>query len=168
MVVLPKIGQPVQAKHLRPISLGSAVCKVFSRVLLNRSLPYIGEAGSRQCSGQGRQANDYLFTVTRVMSLEREWRFGLGFVKLDLSKAFDRVSRDKLYSMIRARVGCNALSRCWWALLQETTAKLQTNWGQTSFGVKVGIKQGAVESPTLFSVLAELCYADTAQRFLLA
>ena len=47
MVMLPKISQPVLAKQLRPISLGSAVRKVFSRMLLNRSLPLIGEAGSK-------------------------------------------------------------------------------------------------------------------------
>ena len=88
VVVLPKIPQPMLTKQLRPISLGSAVCKVFSRMLLNRSLPLIGEAGSRQCAGQGRQASDYLFATTRLMALEREWRFGLSFVRLDLPKAF--------------------------------------------------------------------------------
>ena len=31
--------------------------------------------------------------------------------------------------------------------------------------MKAGIKQGAVESPSLFAVLAELCFAVALQRF---
>ena len=39
MVMLPKIRAPKAAKDLRPIAMGSAVCKLFSRMLLNRALP---------------------------------------------------------------------------------------------------------------------------------
>ena len=120
MIVLPKVAAPRQASEVRPISMGSAACKVFSRMLLEKALPLLGEAGTRQCAGAGRQASDYIFSVARLMSLEREWRFGLSFFKLDLSKAFDRVSRAKLYSMIRTRIGTTQACRCWWGLLQST------------------------------------------------
>ena len=89
MVVLPKVANPSQAKEVRPISMGSAASKLFSRVLLTRTLPILGEAGSRQCAGAGRQPCDYIFVAARTMSLEREWRFGLSWIKLDLAKAYD-------------------------------------------------------------------------------
>ncbi|CAE7455854.1 unnamed protein product, partial [Symbiodinium necroappetens] len=41
MVILAKVGTPTEAKHLRPISMGSAAGKLFSRMLLNRTLPFV-------------------------------------------------------------------------------------------------------------------------------
>ena len=43
MIIIPKITQPMKPKDLRPICLGSATSKLFSRMLLGRtppSLPY--------------------------------------------------------------------------------------------------------------------------------
>ena len=111
MVVLPKIKFPVEAKHVRPISLSSATCKLFSRMLLERCKCRLGDPGGRQCSGQGRQPADYIYTVHKLMHLEREWRMGLRWIKLDVSKAFDRVSRSRLMSMIEEKVGHNRLSK---------------------------------------------------------
>ena len=110
MVVLPKIRFPVEAKHVRPISLSSATCKLYSRMLLERCNERLGEPGGRQCSGKGRQPTDYIYTIRKLMHLEREWRMGLRWIKLDISKAFDRVSRRRLMSMIQEKVGHNRQS----------------------------------------------------------
>ena len=165
MIILPKIGQPKEAKQVRPISVGSAVCKVFSRLLLERSQPLLGEPSPTQCAGRGRQSCDYIFVVQRLMGLEREWRFGLNFIKLDVAKAFDRVSRTKLYSMLESKLGISHISRCWHALLQSTRAFLQTSWGLTEFPMKSGIKQGAVESPSLYSLISDACVREAARRY---
>ena len=48
MVNLFKISRPKLAKHVRPIRMGSSVSKLFSRVLLERSLPLLGQSGTRR------------------------------------------------------------------------------------------------------------------------
>ena len=42
MVVLAKIAQQEQAKHVRPISMGSAVNKLYARMFLERSKERLG------------------------------------------------------------------------------------------------------------------------------
>ena len=72
MVILAKVASPTEAKHLRPISMGSAAGKLFSRMLLNRTMPHVVARTHTQCAGVGRQSSDYLYTVWRVLMLERE------------------------------------------------------------------------------------------------
>ena len=86
-------------------------------------------------------------------------------MKLDLRKAFDKVSRVRLMAMIQQRMGLTWLSRAWNRLLQPTRAFLQTLWGSTEITMKSGIKQGAVESPCLFSLLADVCFEEASRRF---
>ena len=111
MVVLPKIRVPLEAKHVRPISLSSATCKLFSRMLLERCKDKLGEPGGRQCSGPGRQASDFVFTIHRLMHVEREWRLGMRWIKVDVQEAFDRVSRHRLMRMLLDKLGHNRLTK---------------------------------------------------------
>ena len=165
MIALAKISRPELVKQVRPISMGSAVSKLFARLLLEKSMLQLGQPTSRQCAGRGRQSTDYVFSMTRMMSLEREWKWGLKWIKIDLRKAFDKVSRVRLMKMIQQRLGLTWLSRAWYQLLQPTQAFLQTLWGSTDISMTSGIKQGAVESPCLFSLLSDVCFEEASRRF---
>ena len=90
MVVIPKVSYPTDPSDLRPLSMGSAAAKVFSRMLLARTEPLIRIQGPEQCSGKGRQCCDFVFVVSRLMQLEQEWKRGTCWLKVDLAKAFDR------------------------------------------------------------------------------
>ena len=74
------------------------------------------------------------------MHLEREWRMGLRWIKLDVSKAFDRVSRCRLMSMLEGKIGHNRLTKAWYELLRPTRSHLRTCWGNTTFEMKTGIR----------------------------
>ncbi|CAE7301394.1 Slc34a2, partial [Symbiodinium pilosum] len=129
-------------------------------------VPYrLGEPGGRQCSGQGRQPTDYIYTIHKLMHLEREWRLGLRWLKLDISKAFDRVSRGRLMRMLEEKIGHNRLSKAWYEMLKPTRSHLQTCWGATTFEMRTGIRQGAVESPMFFGMLAELCVQTASEKY---
>ena len=138
MVILPKISWPKLAKHVRPISMGSSVSKLLSRVLLERSLPLSGESGTRQCAGRGRQTADYLFSVIRPFSLEKEWRMGPQRFKLDISKAFERLDRRHLFRVLESKLGATEIARCWRGLLDTTVSHLQTPWQNSSSSVQTG------------------------------
>ena len=62
-------------------------------------------------------------------------------------------------------MGMGAEYRCWYNLLRNTDAVLQTDWGSTVIEMHDGIKQGAIESPAFFSFLAETCLHEAAHRF---
>ena len=165
MIILAKVGTPTEAKHLRPISMGSAVGKLFSRMLLNRTLPFVRARTHSQCAGVGRQSSDFLYSVWRVLMLEREWHAGACLLKLDIAKAFDSVDREQLLRKLQSRMGDCSEMRCWRALLQDGEAVLQSPWGTSMLGMTRGIKQGAVESPALFAMVAEVCLEEAAQRY---
>ena len=165
MVVIPKVPYPVTPADLRPLAMGSAASKVFARMLLSRTEQHISLRGPEQCSGKGRQACDFIFSVARAMQLEQEWKVGACWLKIDLAKAFDKVDRVALTSRLLDRMGMCAEYRCWYKLLQRTDALLQTGWDSSILHMQGGIKQGAVESPAFFSFLAECCLHETATRY---
>ena len=165
MVVIPKELFLVEAKDLRPLSMSSSVSKCFCRLLMLRTSGALTHTGASQCSGAGRQTAEYLFCVGRLMQLESEWHAGFAIAKLDLHKAYDMVNRKALLTRLRTTMGDGPTFRCWHALLSETDAALQTCWNTTRLQVDRGIRQGSIESPALFSWLAEQILEDTRARF---
>eukprot|EP00439_Symbiodinium_sp_Y106_P015486 s535_g2.t1 len=165
MVMLPKIRAPKAARDLRPIAMGSAVSKLFSRLLLNRALPLLMPQTYAQCAGKGRQTADFLFTVIRLFDLAREWGTSLVIFKLDLEKAFDSLDRGKLLQKLAHKLGPGPELNCWRSLLRGTTGILQTPWGSSRLPMTQGIKQGGIESPVFFAHIAELVLAETVDTY---
>ncbi|CAE7386117.1 unnamed protein product, partial [Symbiodinium sp. KB8] len=165
VVMLPKIRAPKKAKELRPIAMGSAVSKLFSRMLLNRSLRTLSPQSYAQCSGKGRQTSDFLFTIIRLFELTREWGNPLVVFKMDLEKAFDSLDRAVLLRRLEDKLGDGAELNCWKGLLANTRGLLQTPWGNSEVVMAKGIKQGAVESPVFFAYVAELVMLDTITKY---
>ena len=165
LVMLPKIRAPKAAKDLRPIAMGSSVSKLFSRMLLNRALPAIKPFTSKQCCGPTRQTADYMFSIVRMFELAREWGVPFAVFKLDLEKAFDKLDRAALLGRLEEKLGAGAELNCWRGLLRGTVGILQTPWGKTEVAMNTGIKQGAVESPSMFAWVAELALAETIEKY---
>ena len=165
VVMLPKIRAPKKAKDLRPIAMGSAVSKLFSRLLLNRSLSILSPQSYVQCSGKGRQTSDFLYTIVRLFELTREWGTPLCVFKLDLEKAFDSLDRSAFLRNLEEKLGQCAELNCWKGLLTSTTGLLQTPWGNSEVVMHRGIKQGAVESPVFFAPIAEVIMLDTIAKY---
>ncbi|CAE7294337.1 unnamed protein product [Symbiodinium sp. CCMP2592] len=96
LIVLPKTDQPASPSDLRPIALGSSASKLFSRLVLNRVSHRFAYTSHAQCAGGQRQCSDVIFAIYRLLQLEKEWKQGLVISQIDVSKAFDSLSRTKL------------------------------------------------------------------------
>ena len=164
LILLPKTPAPVGPKDLRPIALGSSMSKLFARMVINRIQGLLDHTSPAQCAGRGRQAADVLFTVNRLCQLDQEWKQGLCAVKIDISKAFDSVDRARMMEKLQERVGDTFELRALRALLVNTEATLQTAWGCSQLDMGSGIKQGAIESPVLFSFLMDVAMAETSRK----
>ena len=70
------------------------------------------------------------------MQLEREWRSGLAFLKVDIEKAFDNVSRPALAEYLERRLGKSYELRVWQSLMTNSSADLETCWGSSELLVK--------------------------------
>ncbi|CAE7866414.1 unnamed protein product [Symbiodinium sp. KB8] len=146
ITLLPKKPKPESPSDLRPISLSSAVSKVY-----------------------GRQTSDYMFAIMRTFSLETEWRFGLSWLKLDISKAYDSIHRWKILEYLRSNLPPNMWREfeSWKQLLEPGKAQVRTPWGLAYISQTRGIRQGSVESPFIFAVAMEcaLHKAQTAEEW---
>eukprot|EP00439_Symbiodinium_sp_Y106_P019430 s1871_g2.t1 len=164
LILLAKVPLPVHPSELRPIALGSATSKLFAKLVMNRSLPLLEAVGPSQCARKHRQTCDYTFSLWRIMELCREWHRSVVCVKIDVAKAFDSVDRRKLLQTLRSKLGDTPEMRAWEGLLVDTEATLLTPWGISSFMLFSGIKQGAVESPSFFSMLMEEALHEVAEE----
>ena len=141
----------------RGISLLSIAGKILARVLLNRLNSHLekGLLPESQCGfRKSRGTVDMIFAARQLQEKCQEQNMDLYSTYVDLTKAFDTVSRDGLWK-IMSKFGCperfiNIVKQ----LHEGMMARVQDN-GETSeaFPVTNGVKQGCVLAPTLFSIM---------------
>ena len=160
-------GDRGDCNNYRGISLLSVVGKVFARVVLGRLQSLASRVyPESQCGFRaGRSTVDMIFSLRQLQEKCREQQKPLYIAFIDLTKAFDLVSRDGLFGLLR-KIGCPP------RLLQMVTSfheDMQSTVcfnGSTSeaFPVSSGVKQGCVLAPTLFgiffSMLLQYAFAD--------
>jgi hypothetical protein len=106
VVLIPKVDNPTSMKELRPISLCNVVYKPISKVLANGLkviLPHI-IAPNQSAFIPGRLITDNIllaYECTHFMQNKRSGAQGFAAIKLDMSKACDRVEWHFLENMMR-------------------------------------------------------------------
>ncbi len=147
---IPKGGKdPYLPLSYRGISLVSCVAKVYSAILNNRVVGYCNNlnlfADEQNGFRKGRLCEDHIFSLVSIIKNRRNHNMSTFCAYIDLEKAFDWIHRDMLlyklllYYDIDGRM-YNAIK----ALLSGTyssimlSSSVQTDWFQTSFGVRQG------------------------------
>ncbi|OMO90013.1 reverse transcriptase [Corchorus capsularis] len=161
VVLIPKVANPVTVKDLRPISLCNVIFKIISKTLTNRLkeiLPSI--VGQNQSAFvPGRMIFDcsmIAFETVHYMKNKRRGNENHMALKLDLSKAYDRVEWIFLEG-IMSRMG---FSTRWVHLVMQcvrtVSYSILVNGVQTRRIVPSrGIRQGDPLSPYLFLLCME-------------
>lgn len=96
IVLIPKVKNPSTMRDLRPISLCNVVYKVISKVLSNRLKPLLNMLISENQSAfiPRRLITDNImisYEVMHFMKRKTQGKLGWMALKLDMSKAYDRV-----------------------------------------------------------------------------
>ena len=102
-------GNPQVCDNHRGISLLSIAGKILAKILLNRLNAHLDQAGllpESQCGfRKDRGTIDIIFTARQLQEKCQEQNVDLYMTFVDLTKAFDTVSRDGLWK-IMAKFGC--------------------------------------------------------------
>ena len=161
-------GNPQVCDNHRDISLLSIARKILAKILLNRLNVHLDQAGlipESHCGFRNdRGTIDMIFTARQLQEKCQEQHVDPYMTFVDLTKAFDTVSRDGLWK-IMAKFGCPPR---YIAMVRQFHDGMQArvqNDGEYSepFPVTNGVKQCCVMAPTLFSMMFSAMLTDAFQ-----
>eukprot|EP00745_Piridium_sociabile_P040226 TRINITY_DN767_c0_g1_i3.p1 TRINITY_DN767_c0_g1~~TRINITY_DN767_c0_g1_i3.p1 ORF type:complete len:1045 (-),score=247.16 TRINITY_DN767_c0_g1_i3:182-3316(-) len=161
-------GDRASCDNHRGISLLSIAGKIMARVILNRITSNLLDdvVSESQCGfRRNRGTIDMIFAIRQIQEKCREQNKHLYVLFVDLTKAFDTVSREGLW-VILSRLGCPpkfiTIIR---SFHDGMMARVIENGSMSDpFPVSNGVKQGCVLAPTLFSLLfATMLFAAMSQ-----
>ena len=148
-------GDRSDCNSYRGISLLSVVGKLFARVTLKR-LQILAERvyPESQCGFRAnRSTTDMVFSLRQLQEKCREQRQPLFIAFIDLTKAFDLVSREGLFKIL-PKIGCPPRLLSIIRSFHDDMKGTVVFDGSTSdaFDILSGVKQGCVLAPTLFGI----------------
>ena len=150
-------GSRQSCDNHRGISLLSIAGKILARVLLNRLISHLdaGLLPESQCGfRKSRGTIDMIFAARQLQEKCQEQNCELYTTFVDLTKAFDTVSRQGLWR-IMSKFGCPDKFIQMVRQFHDGMMARVLDDGEFSeaFAVTNGVKQGCVLAPTLFSMM---------------
>ncbi|CAM8885253.1 unnamed protein product [Rhodiola kirilowii] len=161
IVLVPKVRKVERVEDLRPISLCNVVMKLITKVLANRLkvlLPQIISFSQSAFIG-GRQITDNILLaheISHSMQCKNKLKTGYMSLKLDMSKAYDRIEWKFLEKMMLSL----GFSDCW---VRKIMLCVETVTYRVKINDKIseiirpgrGLRQGDPILPYLFLICAE-------------
>ena len=155
VTIYKKKGDRSDCGNYRGISLLTTAGKILALIMNNRLEPLVEKilpethAGFRTTRG----TTDMIFTLRQLQEKCREQLKPLYIAFIDLTKAFDSVSRELLWKVLFI-CGCPAkYIRILRLLHDDMLFTVRINDSNCEpFQVKFGVKQGCVIAPTLFTI----------------
>ncbi|CAN1788506.1 LINE-1 retrotransposable element ORF2 protein, partial [Linum perenne] len=174
IVLIPKTNHPEQIQHYRPISLTNFRSKIISKVLASRLkpvMPFIISELQSAFTGT-RTIQDNVIIAHEVIHKLRTRKKGKNYdflLKVDMMKAFDRISWDFLLATLRLM----GFSQLWVSWIEAVISSVKfsvliNGIPSPYFNPTRGIRQGDPLSPYLFiivsNVLSFLIQQDLASK----
>jgi len=149
-------GDALECGSYRGIKLLDQVLKVLERVIEDRLRRRVKIDGMQFGFSAGKGTTDAIFIIRQVQEKFMEKKKDLWLAFVDLEKAFDRVPREVLWWALRKLGVDEWMVNVIRAMYEGATTAVKLRSGEsTEFEVRVGVHQGSVLSPLLFTIVLE-------------
>ncbi|KAA3460126.1 reverse transcriptase [Gossypium australe] len=160
IVLIPKKDHPEDFSQFRPISLCSVLYKLVMKVIANRLKVVFPNFISPEQAGfiAGRNISDNVIIAQEVIHSMRSRKTGKNWmaIKLDLEKAYDRISWEFIHvSLVAAGIPESLRKVIMNAISSSTMQILWNGVPSRPFKPVRGIRQGCPLSPYLFVLCME-------------
>ena len=152
-IIKNKSGNVNSSDNYRPIALASVLSKIIERIVLDR-IEHLLETNHNQFGFKKHHGTDQcVYMLKEALNIYKTRNSCMSICFLDASKAFDRVSHNKLFKKLEDRKIPGYLLRIlvYWYGHQSMTVRWGNLFSQ-SFKVSNGVRQGGILSPYLFNI----------------
>ncbi|KAL3676662.1 hypothetical protein R1sor_026610 [Riccia sorocarpa] len=153
--LIPKDLRPESLHQWRPIALLNAHYKLLAKVIAIRLALILPLVVPVQQEGfiKGRNVQACLLNVLLTQDLLRKNGKQVGFLMLDLEKAYDRLSQDFLWEVLQQLGFGDSFIAVLQDLSRDATVRVQVNDVLSpDFPIQRGVRQGCPLAPLLFAL----------------
>lgn len=157
IVSLHKDGDHAKLDNYRGITLLSCISKAFEKILNTRLYNWMETSGRIEDEQGGfrktRSSTDQSFLLHEIITRRKEKKKPTVCMFIDVKKAYDRVWRDGLWAKMYEE---GIQGKMWMmirAMYSKMTRRALVNGEMTeSFAIDMGVPQGSILSPLLYSI----------------
>ena len=158
IIPVPKKGDLTQASNYRGITLMPIAAKIYNKLILNRITPFLDPLLRRNQNGfrKGRSTLSQILSIRRILEEMRKLNKEAILCFVDFKKAFDSISREKMFEILKLYGIPDKIICAIRALYVSTKAKVISPDGDTEiFNIHAGVLQGDTLAPFLFIIVLD-------------